>query len=296
MKTEETVDIGTQCENVVEMGGPLEFKTPHPLQWDSVGDMLTKWKNFKQQLSIYILASGLERVSEKRKSAILLNCIGEDGQNLYYNILKKTDETPKYEDLLKEFDNYFEPKQNEIINTFNFNRRNQEEGESFDSFYSEIRKLIKSCIYQEQENRMLRDRIVMGIRDKNIQRKLLENRNLTLDSALDQCRAAELSQEHIKIIQKQEDFFKVDAVSTQNPKAKYNTNSFPKFQKSSNYNKNFYHCKKCNREHGPRQCPAFGKTCSICNKLKCREIDFVPILLCHNFLRSPLSPLSRMAE
>lgn len=272
MKTEEarTRDLETQAEHVEEieeMGTPFEFKMPQPLQLDAVGDMLTKWRNFKQHFTVFILASGLEKVADKRKSAILLNCIGEDGQNIYFNILKKSEETPKFEDLLKEFDNYFEPKQNVIINTYNFNSRNQEDGETFDSFYAEIRKLVKCCNYEDQENRMLRDKIVMGIRDRNLQRKLLENRNLTLDSAVDQCRAAELSQEHIKIIQKQEDLLKVDAVTARNPKAKYKLfGSHKTDQNSNNYSKDFYHCKKCNREHGPRQCPAFGKICSICNK------------------------------
>lgn len=139
------------------MGTPIEYKMPGPLEFDTVGNMLMKWRNFKQQLDIFIIAAGLEKVSEKRKSAILLNAIGSEGQNIFHNILKNSDaeETPKYERLVEIFDEYFEPKQNEVINTFNFNKRNQAEGETFDTFYSEIRKIGKSCNFRDLEDRIV---------------------------------------------------------------------------------------------------------------------------------------------
>lgn len=254
------------------MGTPIEYKMPSPLEFDTVGDMFMKWRNFKQQLNVFIVAAGLDKVSEKRKSAILLNSIGLEGQNIYYNILKKSEEdteTPKYENLLKTFDEYFEPKQNEVINTYNFNNRNQEEGETFDAFYSALRKLVKNCNYKEAEDRMLRDRIVMGVRDKNLQRKLLETSKLSLQLAVERSRAAELSQEHANLIQKNEETLKVDAVRNQQFEAKYNNNYIKNnnIKRQTNYNTQFYQCKKCNTEHGPRQCPAYGKTCSKCHKM-----------------------------
>lgn len=268
MKTEETTDLQVPEFSLEDMGTPVEFKMPPPLQFDTVGDMLMQWKNFKRQFRVFILAAGLDRVSDIRKSAILLNSIGHEGQNIYYNILKKSEDTPKYEELLQIFDEYFEPRQNELVNTFIFSNRNQEDGESFDTFYSDIRKLVKNCNFQDLENRMLRDRIVMGVIDKKMQRKLLETSNLTLDMAVERCRVAELSQEHARIIQKQEEPMKVEVVRSQQAEAKYSTNSNQvRKNSSSNYNRQFYQCKKCNREHGPRQCPAFGKTCSVCHKM-----------------------------
>jgi hypothetical protein len=254
------------------MASPIEYKMPAPLQLDAVGDLYQKWRKFKQQLRIFISAAGLEKVTESRKANILLNCIGQDAQDLYFNILKKEDTTiPKYEELITLYDGYFEPKQNELISTFHFNNRVQEEDESFDSFYSEIRKLVKSCNFKELEDRMLRDRIVMGVRDKKMQQKLLETSDLTLDRAVDRCRAAELSQEHARTMQKNERVhgspMLVDVLRRQQNEDKYNNNMNKLNKTKPIYNSYFYHCLKCDRDHGPRECPAYGKLCMNCQRM-----------------------------
>lgn len=251
---------------------------PEPLLLNTVEDLLPKWKKFKQQFQVFLAAAGFERLSETRKAAILLNCIGQEAQDLYYNLLK-TDEdytTVKYDTVIKEFDNYFEPKQNEIINTVNFHRRQQEELETFDSYYADLRKISKNCNFTNMEDRMLRDRIVMGVFDKKLQRKLLEVGDLTLDKALTMCRAAELSKEHVKILQKNTEVTpSVNVIQKQQHpnnqnKAKYNNftrNRSVNNHKQTQNTKQFYHCLKCDTEHGPRSCPAYGKTCKNCNKM-----------------------------
>ncbi|KAF9797298.1 hypothetical protein SFRURICE_006280 [Spodoptera frugiperda] len=124
--------------------------TPHfknLLKLDTTKDLLPKWRLFKQQFKIFVSASGLKRVSDTRKAAILLNCAGHEVQELYFNVLK-TEETIKYEQLLKSLDEYFEPKQNEneLISTFAFHKRCQEKGQNFDLFYTDLRKLVKQSL------------------------------------------------------------------------------------------------------------------------------------------------------
>lgn len=48
---------------------------------------------------------------------------------------------------------------------------------------------------------MLQDRIVIGVKDPHLQRKLLETGDLTLQKAVDICRVYEMSQEQCKLIQ-----------------------------------------------------------------------------------------------
>ena len=56
---------------------------------------------------------------------------------------------------------------NEIIlcETFLFNIRNQEQGETIDAYVSTLRKLAKTCSFKANEERMLSDRTVRGMRD-----------------------------------------------------------------------------------------------------------------------------------
>ncbi|CAH0730229.1 unnamed protein product, partial [Brenthis ino] len=82
-----------------------------------------------QSFKIFMMAAGFEKLSETRKAAILLNCVGQQAQELYFNVLKM-EEKPKLDDVIKVLDNYFEPKQNELINSYNFNKRTHDTGQN----------------------------------------------------------------------------------------------------------------------------------------------------------------------
>ena len=73
-----------------------------------------------------------------------------------------------------------------------FNKRHQKEGESFEAFHAAIRTLVKMCNFCEDcIDSLLRDRIVIGIRDADRQTTLLKMHKLTLKQAVDLCKAAE---------------------------------------------------------------------------------------------------------
>lgn len=244
---------------------------PVGLNLEDIENCWPQWQRFKLSFRNFVLAAGLERISETRKAAILINCVGHEAQELYFNVLK-VEGKDKLEEVIEVFDDYFKPKQNEIINRYNLNKRNQEEGETFDAFYTAIRKLAENCNFGDQKEKILRDKIVIGVREQRIQQKLLEIKDLTLEKAIDICRSAELSREFVKTLNNPE----VHAVQTgraaqQSNKAKYFSNHKKTMSQNVNmegrYNRWFYNCKKCNTEHGPKQCPAYGKTCSSCNRL-----------------------------
>ncbi|KAL4714212.1 hypothetical protein ACJJTC_002849 [Scirpophaga incertulas] len=266
----------TESTTNIDHMGAVEYRMPESLNLDDVDKCWPRWQRFKQAFKIFLLAAGFERLSEQRKAAILLNCVGHQAQELYFNVLKVTEpeEKLKLEEILTSFDEYFRPKQNEVINTYNFNKRNQQDGETFDAFYTAIRKLAENCNFDTQKDRMLRDRIVIGVSDHRMQQKLLEVKDLSLDKAVDICRSAELSKEHIKTLTNPEVYavqtatpqHRGEASSSPSNRAKYTNINNRKSSNSNNntFNKNFYLCKKCNKVHGPRSCPAFGKTC-ICS-------------------------------
>ncbi|XP_069364930.1 uncharacterized protein [Maniola hyperantus] len=259
----------------------VEFKMPRGIDLEDLDTCWQQWQKFKDSFKIFMLAAGFEKLSEPRKAALLLNCIGSSALELYLNVLKKEDK-PKLEEVIKLFDEYFKPKSNEVMASYNFNRRVQQDGENFDTFYSDLRKLADSCNFGQQKDRMLRDRLVIGVKQTRVQQKLLEIKDLTLDKALDICRSAELSSQQLMVLHSSE-VNAVAAASTtrqlttpasNNSKAKYsrphnNINNKKNCQNNykNNLNKNNYQCKKCNKVHGPRQCPAFGKTCLKCGKL-----------------------------
>ena len=58
---------------------------------------------------------------------------------------------------------------------------------------SELRSLVEFCNFGTALDDMLRDRLVCGINDSAIQRKLLSERNLTFDKALEMAQSHEVA-------------------------------------------------------------------------------------------------------
>lgn len=64
-----------------------------------------------------------------------------------------------------------------------FCKRDQEESESFDEYYMALGDLIRRCAYEQMENpteQLLRDRIVIVVRDEQLRKQLLEKKSLSL--------------------------------------------------------------------------------------------------------------------
>lgn len=106
----------------------------------------------------------------------------------------------KYAEVIKAFEEFCKPKQNEVYESFKFYNRNQEIGEPFDNFLLDVKKLVRNCGFSEEE-RMLRDRIVLGTIDKSLQKRLLETDKLDLAKTIDMAKAAELLSSQIRHIQ-----------------------------------------------------------------------------------------------
>ena len=60
----------------------------------------------------------------------------------------------------------------------------ESEGQCFDNFVTELKKLSKECEFSDLQNSLIRDMIVTGITDNHLRQRLLRGPNLTLDSAL----------------------------------------------------------------------------------------------------------------
>ena len=72
-----------------------------------------------------------------------------------------------------------------------FNYRRQEPGEPVDSFITALHTLAEHCDYKDLREKMIRDRIVVGISNSSLSEKLQLNSMLTLATAIVQVRQAE---------------------------------------------------------------------------------------------------------
>ena len=67
-----------------------------------------------------------------------------------------------------------------------FNKREQQEGESIDQYVTELRRILaQSCLFCNcLHDSLIRDRIVLGIKDSGARMRLLQQQQLTLQRHL----------------------------------------------------------------------------------------------------------------
>lgn len=229
------------------------------------GNVAENWRKFKQQFQIYMKASGSEKKESDVKVAIFLNAVGEEGIELFNTFDLSEGDQNDYDKVVNAFERHIAPKRNVVVERFIFNKRVQELNESFDNFYTDLKKLVKSCEFGDQADSVVRDRIVLGIADTGLQERLLREGNLSLTKAAEICRAAELSKRQAETVQNRS----VDVLKKQGASTVFSKNSSGDSGSQRMYApNNVYQCKKCNRKHKRAECPAFGKQCFKCGNLK----------------------------
>ncbi|KAK9685184.1 hypothetical protein QE152_g38241 [Popillia japonica] len=169
----------------------MEFKPPRKLdlegdirgrtgKLDLEGDIRGNWNKFKQAYEIFITATNRKNSEKEIKAAIFLNLIGEEAVDLFNTFNLTADEKKDIDKIINAFENYIQP-------------RNQTENKTFDVFLKDIKRLADMCEFGTEKENMIRDRVVIGIKNREEQERLLRMPNLNLAEAVDVCRAAEIS-------------------------------------------------------------------------------------------------------
>jgi hypothetical protein len=139
--------------------------------------------NWEERLQMFFLANDI--ADPGKQKAVLLTVCGPELYQLVRSLTypgKPTDHT--YADLIVLVTTHLNPKPNIIVERYKFNMRVRKSGESVSAFVGELWSLSRNCEYNESVNDMIRDRLVVGINDIGIQKKLLGEGTLTLKKAM----------------------------------------------------------------------------------------------------------------
>ena len=221
------------------------LRPPNALVVDA--DIATNWKLFKQKWNNYSILTNLAAHPREYQVALLLHTMGDEALKVYNGFQLADDATVN--DIITAFDGFAIGHVNETYERFILNNRSQLPGESFETFLSNIRQLIKTCSYCDNcMPSILRDRIVVGVHDKNTQASLLKEHALTLDNAINICKAAEHAEAQSKTMQGG------TAAATAVCKVKVKGQPGERI------------CKFCGKSHPFKKelCPAWGQTCRSC--------------------------------
>lgn len=224
-------------------------------------------RDFKRKFEYYIQANKLSAEEQSIKLAHLKSAMDLETDELVQSF-KIPEET--CEKVLKALIEHYEPKKNATMNQYNFFTCHQESGEPFQSFYARLKKLSVLCEFGELEDSILKTRIILGITDKELQQRLLRNEH-SLSDIISYCKNTEEALNNQRVINKDEvSVSKVSTFRRRRPQSalsnKTNYSKSHKFGKKAPSSQEEYDCRRCGRRHIPRNCPAYGKTCSCCRK------------------------------
>ena len=90
------------------------------------------------------------------------------------------------------FEDKFTLKKNVIFERAKFNSRVQEKDETVDSFITDLYKLSQHSEFRMLKDELIRDRIVVGLRDRKLSGKLQLDPKLTLELAIRQAKQSEM--------------------------------------------------------------------------------------------------------
>ncbi|XP_069106974.1 uncharacterized protein [Argopecten irradians] len=271
-----TIPMTSQAQiNAVPIVVQAPANLPVPTALDLRGNLCANWKKFRRIWDNYEIASGLKHKTKELRNATLLTCIGPDALQIYDGLtFDNDDDKTDVDKVLDKFEKFCIGQTNETYERYLFNNRSQEQGETIDAYVAALRSLAKTCNYGALEESLIRDRIVMGVRENATRKKLLQDQSLTLHRCIDICRSFEKSVQHMKDITNEE-------VKVCGKKATDNAQPQDRPQTSSgkrNSQKHIVNCGNCGYNHvnEREQCLAWQKTCAICGMLnhfakKCRS-------------------------
>ena len=253
----------------------LDLRQPDPM--DFSGNLADSWKTFISAFTFYRDALDISKRNQKTQCAILLHVIGKEAQEVYKTFTFEEGEVNNYQILVDKFEETFLPQANTIYERFLFNKRNQRDKESFDSFLKDIKTQVNQCAYGDMKDELLRDRIVVGITSEAMQEKLLQTKDLTLQKAIDMCKASVVAKTQAAGIKQasaevEESISKLKIDRENNAKSNQNRSNYRNSQNRGRrgntirQTSQITQCDYCSGSHQRGNCPAWGKTCGKCGK------------------------------
>ena len=118
---------------------PERFNFSQPDEWP-------KWiRGFER----FCDASGLSEKDEVHQVNTLVYCMGDAADDILCALGLSDEEKKVYKTVKGKFEEHFVKRRNVIFERAKFNRRRQKEGESVDSFITDLHCLVEHCNYGE---------------------------------------------------------------------------------------------------------------------------------------------------
>ena len=213
------------------------------------------WRQHVERLENYFEADDIQDddAGKRKQRAILLTVCGPTMYKMIRDLVAPAQ--PKemtFTELAQLVEKHMNPAPSVIVSRFKFHSRKRKAGESVSAFVAELRHLMEHCQYAEKLAENLRDQLVLGVNNEQIQRRLLAENDLTLEKALDIAISMETAASNAADIAKT------------TPGAEAAVNAVKYYPQKGKF-KSCYRCKRA--KHDPNKCPFKEAECHKCNKI-----------------------------
>ena len=237
------------------------YQVPPP---DKFSFRAEEWPKWIRRFERFRKATSLDEKDEETQVSTLVYTMGEEADDIVVSFELSADEAKNYEVVKTKFQNKYENKKNVIFERAKFNSRVQEQNETVDSFITDLYKLAQHCDFKTLKDELIRDRIVVGLRDRRLSEKLQLDPKLTLDLAIKQAKQSEMVKKQQNLLHSDKTAAaNIDRVQKSRPvrAEKPKTSSTPvKLDKSDK-------CSRCGGPQHPKlKCPARDSKCNSCQK------------------------------
>ena len=193
--------------------------------------------------------------------AAFITCIRPEALRIHNSLpYQEEGERQNIERIFVLWNTYCIGETNVIYERYKFNNCTQGPTESIETYAASLRALAATCAFGPLNDELIRDRIVCGIHNNAVRRKLLQEPKLSLSKCIDLCRATETTTVQAKIMAGQYDNHDLMAHYVGKQSGPRKTTGDTRCFISD--------CKFCGRSHkrNKESCPAFGRYCSGCGK------------------------------
>ncbi|KAG8173795.1 hypothetical protein JTE90_015579 [Oedothorax gibbosus] len=224
-----------------------------PSEDDQYDQAVETWSEYVERVNCFFDAND---VKDEKKASIFLTIVGPAVYKLLRSLVAPATVKEKtFTQIIDVLNTHYNPAPSEIVERFRFNSRVRQAGESVATFVSELRRLSEFCNFGDTEPGGIQT-VFGGIQNPEIQRRLLSEKDLKLQSAIDIAVSMETAVKNSLDLQGAASLAPTAAVHK----------AFHQQKRSGALKSVFKECIRCgSSDHMPKACPHKDKKCYLCN-------------------------------
>ena len=125
------------------MAATYQLQVPDPM--DSMGNVVTNWKSFKEAYIDYATATEVNRKESAIQAATLKTVMGKQCRQILSHLELSEDNSKDPSAILARLESYFEPPRNILYERFLFHAAKQQPSETVDQYIIRLRRLAETC-------------------------------------------------------------------------------------------------------------------------------------------------------